>query len=147
MRFDDGEVHVWKVRLPEGPGWTLGDASALALRRIVGPGPHVRAPRARTVDFEHSHARDVMLVALSRSLRAAGSAGGRVRETDHGLISRSWFSPAEQREVEGLPHSRRRRAFFHAWARKEAYIKAIGLRVSIALEESRSGSARAAGRC
>ena len=144
MRLEDGEVHVWKVRLPEGNGWTLGDASALALRRILGPGPAA----ARTVEFQHSHARDLMLVAVSRALRAGrGLGGARVRETDHGLVSRSWFSPAEQREVEGLPHSLRRRAFFHAWARKEAYIKSIGLRRSVALDESDARSARAAGRC
>ncbi|HEY7509738.1 MAG TPA: 4'-phosphopantetheinyl transferase superfamily protein [Vicinamibacteria bacterium] len=140
MRFDDDEVHVWKVRLPQGWGWTLGDASALALRRILGP-----SPRARTVPFERSDARDLMLVAVSRSLRA-GVAPGRARTLDHGLVSRSWFSPEEQRALDGLPHSQRRRAFFHAWARKEAYIKAIGLPVAPAADACRPRSAGAAGR-
>jgi len=50
------------------------------------------------------------------------------------FCSRSWFSPEEQRQLEGLPHSQRRRAFFHAWARKEAYIKAIGLGLAMPLD-------------
>jgi 4'-phosphopantetheinyl transferase len=150
MRLDDGEVHVWKVRLPEGPGWTLGDASALALRRILGPyvgaepgalrfrhgrygKPALDLPHARTVHFNLSHARDLMLVAVSRSLRV-GVDVERIRKIDHGVISRSWFSPEEQRQLEGLPHSQRRRAFFHAWARKEAYIKAIGLGLAMPLD-------------
>lgn len=44
------------------------------------------------------------------------------------------FSPAERTALAGLPADRKQRAFFAAWSRKEAYIKALGVGITSGLE-------------
>jgi 4'-phosphopantetheinyl transferase len=46
--------------------------------------------------------------------------------TDWRKISRRFFSPREVEELERLDPTQQLRGFFSCWARKEAYIKAIG---------------------
>lgn len=46
--------------------------------------------------------------------------------TDWRKISQRFFSPREVEELEGLDPTQQLRGFFSCWARKEAYIKAIG---------------------
>ncbi|WP_017327035.1 4'-phosphopantetheinyl transferase superfamily protein [Synechococcus sp. PCC 7336] len=53
---------------------------------------------------------------------------------DEQVIAKQFFAPREKAVLQGLLPQQRQRAFFHCWTRKEAYIKALGGGLSIALD-------------
>lgn len=56
-------------------------------------------------------------------------------DVDCELVARSVFSESEQRALRSVPAADRRAAFFACWTRKEAYIKARGVGLSMALDQ------------
>jgi 4'-phosphopantetheinyl transferase len=86
------------------------------------------------VCFNLSHSHGVALAAVTRG-RAIGVDIERVREeVVRERIAERFFSPAEARALAGLPPGRQAQAFFDCWTRKEAWIKARGQGLSIALD-------------
>jgi 4'-phosphopantetheinyl transferase len=81
---------------------------------------------------------------LSHSHRLAilGVTTGPVRlgvDIEHGRegrdfegIARSFFSPREREHLSALPEAERAAAFYRAWSRKEAYLKALGTGLTFA---------------
>ena len=84
--------------------------------------------------FNVSHSADVALIAVTRR-GEVGVDVERVRPfaNDLGMAER-FFSPYETGVLRSLEGERRRAAFFHAWTRKEAYLKARGQGLSYGLE-------------
>jgi 4'-phosphopantetheinyl transferase len=54
---------------------------------------------------------------------------------DYQNICRRYFAPQEQEALRRLPETERLAAFFRAWARKEAILKAIGTGLSLGLDQ------------
>lgn len=109
----------------------LGDYLDTDPRRLLLKADRHGKPRlagrwAGDLDFSVSHSGAIVLVAVGR-----GSVGIDVEEIRgdvayEQIVSR-FFSAAEREALESLPAASRMRAFFNCWVRKEAYVKAKGL--------------------
>jgi len=94
---------------------------------------YLRRHAGARVHFNISHSRDRLLVAVS----TAGPVGvdiEHVRPIDAAWLARYWFSRTERREWAGITAASRLEAFFHGWARKEAFIKATGFGLAMPLD-------------
>lgn len=92
-------------------------------------------PSLPALDFNLSHSGGLALLAVARS-RAVGVDVEQVRpEVDTEGIARRFFSAVEVEALLGLPEPERVDAFFRCWTRKEAYIKACGEGLWLALDK------------
>jgi 4'-phosphopantetheinyl transferase len=84
--------------------------------------------------FSQTHSAELSLLALARG-RSVGVDLERVRPSrfDPALAGR-FFSPSEQKALRDLPPWLGERAFFAAWTRKEAFLKARGEGLSMPLD-------------
>ena len=92
------------------------------------------AAGAPGLSFSLSHSGDEALLGL-----AHGAAIGVDIEVQRHLpeldaIARAHFGSEELRSLHALPPSRRHDAFFAAWTRKEAYVKALGVGLALPLD-------------
>jgi 4'-phosphopantetheinyl transferase len=83
--------------------------------------------------FSQSHSGDRMMIALSDI-----DIGCDIEKIDETMewqpIAESLFAPAEREALATLPKAEGRDAFFQCWARKEAFVKALGHGLSYPLE-------------
>ncbi len=87
------------------------------------------------IEFNVSHSGDVALLAFARG-RELGVDVEKVREDfEHETIAGRFFSEEEQRQLAGLAPAERYTGFFRCWTRKEAYIKAQGIGLSLPLHQ------------
>jgi len=86
------------------------------------------------LEFNLSHSGDFALIAIAPE-RKVGVDVERIRSgiSSH-VIAQQYFSTSEFAELQSLPLEQREAAFFTCWTRKEAYIKAQGLGLSLPLE-------------
>jgi 4'-phosphopantetheinyl transferase len=90
--------------------------------------------RHRELSFNVSHSEDYALIGLT-SGRAIGVDIEQVRPMpDFAEITSGFFSESEMRAIEALPEPDRLRGFFRCWTRKEAFMKATGDGMAIALD-------------
>jgi 4'-phosphopantetheinyl transferase len=86
------------------------------------------------VRFNVSHSGDWAMLAVSDQLEV----GIDVERIDPSFaqeqIPERFFSPREVEHLRSLPESEQTAAFFRCWTRKEAYIKARGLGLALALD-------------
>lgn len=96
--------------------------------------PALTRQSSPSLQFNVSHSGEWVLVALSFG-RALGVDVECIREsTATDKIAERFFSPAECRSLAALPEVTRVSAFFACWTRKEAYLKARGDGLSLALD-------------
>jgi 4'-phosphopantetheinyl transferase len=77
--------------------------------------------------FNLAHSGTVAVCALARGCDALGVDVERVKPIrDAEDVARKAFSPREFDRLESLPEPVRLRAFYEAWTRKEAFLKALG---------------------
>jgi 4'-phosphopantetheinyl transferase len=101
-----------------------------ALRFVSGPHgkPALAWPESR-LRFNLSHAGDRGLLAIARDKEVGADVERLRQEVDVLALAGRFYAPAEAAALRRLPPSRRVRAFFRSWTRKEAYIKARGERL------------------
>lgn len=86
------------------------------------------------LDFNLSHSEDLALLAVCRG-RAVGVDVESIRpDFVHQQIAERFFSQREAATLSALPAKLQPEAFFNCWTRKEAYIKARGEGLSLALD-------------
>lgn len=86
------------------------------------------------IQFNLAHSGPLALLAVCCG-RAVGIDIERHRpDVECAELAERYFSPDEAAALGALPETRRRAAFFAGWTRKEAYLKAQGLGMSIALD-------------
>ncbi|MGI9119574.1 MAG: 4'-phosphopantetheinyl transferase family protein [Acidimicrobiales bacterium] len=84
--------------------------------------------------FNLSHTASFAVYAVGRG-REVGVDLERVdRRLDFDRIARRFFSPPENEQLLSVPEGARRRSFFAAWTRKEAFAKARGEGLSLAFD-------------
>jgi medium-chain acyl-[acyl-carrier-protein] hydrolase len=94
-----------------------------------------RLPSDPDLQFNVAHSGDVALVAVALA-RPLGVDVERIRpDVDWRDLSSRYFSKTESAELQAMPAVDRPRAFFAAWTRKEAYLKAHGVGLSLPLDQ------------
>ncbi len=87
------------------------------------------------ITFNVSHSGEVTLLAFTRKRDIGVDVEQIGRKSDLEAIARRFFSAHEQEQFFALPAAERGEAFFRCWTRKEAYIKATGDGLSLALSQ------------
>ncbi len=113
-------------------GWYLAIPPDRLLFHSVGK-PSLSTRQASGLEFSLSHSHGLVLYAVTCD-RGIGVDVERVRAvpSPDGVAGRV-LSPREHAVLRALPLDRRSAAFFGAWTRKEAYVKACGQGLSIPL--------------
>jgi 4'-phosphopantetheinyl transferase len=83
--------------------------------------------------FNISHSQGMALYAISRNLNIGVDIEYIRTDIECAQIAGRFFSPYEVRMLLGVPKQMQQEAFFNCWTRKEAYIKARGLGLSLDL--------------
>ncbi len=86
------------------------------------------------LEFNLSHSGDFALIAITRDSRVGIDVEHIRQGISSQVIAQQYFSKSEFSELQRLPLEQREAAFFTCWTRKEAYIKAQGLGLSLPLE-------------
>ena len=117
-------------------GYMGGDPKDLIFRYTDKDKPFLEpGPSGRDVEFNVSHSGDVALLGFARK-RKLGVDVEKVRvDFDPEEIASRFFSEQERSELAELSQAERFTGFFRCWTRKEAYIKAEGTGLSLALDQ------------
>ncbi len=110
---------AWVGRAPEALTFTANSHG----KPILADGP----------PFSLSHSADMMMLAIGDA-----EVGCDIERIDPVLdwppLAETFFTTTERDALAALPPEAARRAFFACWARKEAYVKALGLGLSYPLD-------------
>jgi 4'-phosphopantetheinyl transferase len=112
----------------------LMDGDPASLRFVYGPFGKPSLQGASSLRFNLSHTGELGLLIV-----AEGAELGVDVESDRGRdsceqIARRFFASAEIEELMSLPAGERDAAFLRCWTRKEAYVKALGGGLQLALD-------------
>lgn len=121
---------VRRARLRQLLGAAVGRAPAAL---VFAGSSHGKPLLADGPPFSLSHSADMMLLAIGE-----GDVGCDIEWIDPALdwppLAETFFTATERAALAALPPAAARRAFFACWARKEAFVKALGLGLSYPLD-------------
>jgi 4'-phosphopantetheinyl transferase len=108
--------------------------AGIALQSSEYGKPSLAASHGTDLRFNLSHSQDLALYAVTRG-RELGVDVECIRPGPvEDSIAQRFFAPGEVAALDALPEACRTSGFFDIWSRKEAYIKAQGLGLSLALD-------------
>jgi 4'-phosphopantetheinyl transferase len=117
-------------------GRTIGVAPNELVFRYGHRGkPELVGPATHNVQFNMSHSRDVVLVAVAHGRRVGVDIEHIDEPGDVRRIAARFLSPRDRDAIEQLPLDRQREGFLRCWTRKEAYMKARGDGISRPLDD------------
>jgi 4'-phosphopantetheinyl transferase len=96
--------------------------------------PEIVSP-TQDLQFNMSHSRDVVLVAVTHGRRVGVDIEHIDEPGDVRRIAARFLSPRDRDAIDQLPAERQRAAFLRCWTRKEAYMKARGDGISRPLDD------------
>ena len=108
------------------------DAEPAAISYVVGdhgkPAIAARDGVRAGVEFNLSHSQDIALIAVARGQPVGVDVQHWSESVEHLRLADRFFSPHERDALRALTHEAEQvaSAFFAAWTRKEAYVKATG---------------------
>jgi 4'-phosphopantetheinyl transferase len=85
------------------------------------------------LSFNVTHAEGMALYAITRNRAVGIDVESIQRQMEWESVAERFFSPYEVRMLKAVPPDMRHIAFFNCWTRKEAYIKARGMGLSLDL--------------
>jgi 4'-phosphopantetheinyl transferase len=107
---------------------------ASSLMFHLGPnGKPGLAGAAENISFNLSHTRDLALIAITRNGRIGIDAEEVRGAIEIEALSRHFFATGEADEIMKLSGEQRIAAFFACWTRKESFLKALGVGLSVQL--------------
>jgi 4'-phosphopantetheinyl transferase len=86
------------------------------------------------LQFNLSHSGTLVLLAFAADRPVGVDIEFRRQRVDNEAIARRFFAADEVEALQGLPLQNRQEAFFRIWTRKEAYLKALGDGITVALD-------------
>ena len=111
------------------------DPVTLAFTTGIGGKPALGGVHGQSgLQFNVSHSGDWVVIAIARDMQLGidiEQIRPAFRTSD---IARRYFSAAENAALAALPEALQGRAFFEAWTRKEAYVKARGAGLQLGLD-------------
>ena len=91
-------------------------------------------PKSQSIMFNLSHSGEIALYAFSYQREIGVDIERSSGRVSYLQIAKRFFSASEQEILRSLPDHEKQAAFFACWSRKEAYIKAKGLGLSLPLD-------------
>jgi 4'-phosphopantetheinyl transferase len=96
--------------------------------------PYLDPPGAGRLEFNLSNSEELAVVAVTAGEEVGADVEWLRPMPDALTIAERFFSTAERRELAAVPEAEREAAFFRAWTRKEAYLKAVGTGITVPLD-------------
>lgn len=115
-------------------GYVGIEARAIAFDYSKEGKPQLAEPFSSDISFNVSHSEDIAVFGFTKK-RRIGVDVECIREIDTEGIPRRFFSELEQRALSQLEGRQKVEGFFNCWTRKEAYVKAVGLGLSLPLRD------------
>ncbi len=85
------------------------------------------------IEFSLSHSAGLALYVIDRGLAIGCDIEWRIPMLATAKLAEQFFAPREVAALAALPAALREEGFFNCWTRKEAYLKALGLGLSVPL--------------
>jgi 4'-phosphopantetheinyl transferase len=139
LRQEDGERYLFAHGLlRQILGACVGrDPGVLAFAAGPQEKPHLTLPEGGADpdwQFNLSHSGDRILIGVARGRPVGVDVERIARTVEVESLSRRFFSAEEADAILRLPQSARKAAFIDTWVGKEAFIKAVGEGLSMALD-------------
>lgn len=96
--------------------------------------PALAGPLSNALRFNLSHSGELVVLAIARDREVGVDVEQYAPDRADLAVAEYYFSPSEVARLRSLSAALRPRGFLNCWTRKEAYIKALGMGLSIPLD-------------